>query len=126
VSGEGLLIALALIVTVGLWVASPLWSNRSKTKNELEIKQKQVERLWVFYEQALRNIHDLEDDHATGKISAEDYQREREEWTQRGIALLKALDSLDTDGIMASTAAHDDTIDDAIESAVAAYRAKQQ
>jgi hypothetical protein len=124
VSGEGLLVALALIVTVGLWISSPLWSDRSKTKNDLETKQKQVERLWVFYEQALRNIRDLEDDHATGKISAEDYQREREEWTQRGIALLKALDSLGTDSIITSSAP--EKIDDAIEAAVAAYRAKQQ
>jgi cytochrome c-type biogenesis protein CcmI len=124
VSFEGLLFALVLVLTVGLWVAAPLWGDRSKAKNELEAKQKQIERLWMFYEQALSNIRDLEDDHATGKINAEDYQREREEWTQRGIALLKALDTLDADSIMTSAAP--EAIDDAIESAVAAYRAKQQ
>ncbi len=126
---EGLLFALVLIGIVGLWVFAPLLGDKSRQKTDVETQQKQREQLLVLYEQALRNIRDLEDDYATSKINADDYQREREEWTQRGIALLKALDALDTHGIMTPDAPaatpESANVNEAIEAAVAAYRAKK-
>lgn len=127
---EGLVFAFILVAIVALWVFAPMLGEKSKQKIEGEIQQKQHERLLVFYEQTLRNIRDLDDDHATGKISATDYQREREEWAQRGVALLKALDSLNTQGIMTpdtyTLMSEDASVDDAIEAAVAAYRAQKE
>lgn len=127
---EGLVFAFILVAIVALWIFTPFFGEKSKQKIEVEIQQKQHERLIVFYEQTLRNIRDLDDDHATGKISAKDYQREREEWTQRGVALLKALDSLNTQGIMTldtyTLMSEDASVDDAIEAAVAAYRAQKE
>jgi cytochrome c-type biogenesis protein CcmI len=122
VSLEGLLFTIILIGMVALWVFYPLFTaGKSKATTDSQTR----ERLLTLYEQTLRNIRDLDDDHATGKISTEDYQREREDATQRGIALLKALDSLEAQGIMTPDAQKDVAMDDAIEAAVAKYRAQQ-
>ncbi|MFN8376236.1 MAG: hypothetical protein U0694_29610 [Anaerolineae bacterium] len=127
-SAQGLLFALILIGTVALWVFSPLVTEPPKRRDSFHGQgaiPRQREQLSELYEQALRNILDLDDDYATGKTSGIDYQRERERWTQRAISLLKALDSLDAQSIMAPETPEDAEVDDAIEAAIAAYRSKQ-
>lgn len=122
-SVEGLLFAFILVAMVGLWVFYPLFMARRSIDAQ---NSQQRERLLTLYAQTLRNIRDLDEDHATGKINADEYQHEREDATQRGIALLKALDSLEAQGIMTPDTQADASIDDAIEAAVAAYRAQRE
>ncbi|MEO8396697.1 MAG: hypothetical protein ABI700_27135, partial [Chloroflexota bacterium] len=80
----------------------------------------------VYYERVLRNIHDLDEDHAIGKIDEGEYSSEREEWAQRGAQVLQALDSITEKSVIAETpaddAAVDGAIDDAIEAAIQTYR----
>ena len=123
-SPEGLVIALALLIFVGLWIGAPLLRRESPRLSDDALAQKQRERLLVYYERVLTNIRDLEEDHATGKIRTTAYEDEREEWVQRGIQILKALDSTQAIPTAADEAAVEETIDDEIEAAIAAYRSK--
>ncbi len=123
---EGLIITLTLLVIAGLWIAAPLLNpSRQKTN---ATTQKQRERLMVHYERALNNIRDLDEDYATGKIQKEDYIQEREQWVQRGIQVLMALDELESKAQPRSEAKDDAdierSVDRQIEAAVAAYRSK--
>lgn len=126
-SYEGLMVALALAAATVIWVAAPLLRRGSKHKHDLAEEQRQEERLLVFYEQVLGNIRDLEEDHSTGKLANEDYESEREAWVQRGIQVLKTLDRLrEQHGVPLSgdgTGA-EESLDSAIEEAVAQYRRK--
>ncbi len=91
----GLVIAALMVVSVALYVFLPLL--RSQVVSEVAFQDKQRERALAYYERVLTNIRDLDDDHATGKISDDEYQTERERWMQRGIQVLKLLDTLDHD-----------------------------
>jgi hypothetical protein len=124
-SPEGLIIALALLVIVGLWIAAPLLRRQSPRLSDDALAHKQRERLSVYYERVLTNIRDLEEDHATGKMRTADYEVEREEWVQRGIQILKALDDLREAPIAADEASVEEAIDNEIEAAIAAYRSKR-
>jgi hypothetical protein len=124
-SAEGLVIALALLVIVGLWIAAPLLRRDSPRLSDDALAHKQRERLLVYYERVLTNIRDLEEDHATGKMQSQGYEAEREEWVQRGIQILKALDNLREVPIAGDEASVEETIDDEIETAIAAYRSKR-
>ncbi len=117
------LVALALTALV---VVAPLL-RRTSSANAADIRlQKQQERLLVYYERVLTNVRDLDEDHATGKMPDTDYNDERELWVQRGVQVLRALDSLDDHSIIPEAvhdeAAIDEAIDQAIESAIADYR----
>jgi hypothetical protein len=123
----GLLMGLVLVLGVAAIVAAPLLRREAKdTSSEAQL-QKQRERLLVVYERVLTNIRDLDEDHNTGKMPTGAYQEERELWVQRGIEVLKALDGLHEQQILIGTdetEAIDSAIDQRIEAAVAAYRAK--
>ncbi len=118
----GLLLSLLLAGIAIAIVAAPLLrSRRGGRTGENHAYQQEQHR--VSYERVLTNILDLDEDLATGKISEADHQTEREIWLQRGIQLLRALDSLEDD----IEVAHEDAdIDQAIEAAVAAHRAGAQ
>jgi hypothetical protein len=130
----GLAIALTMLVIVILWVVAPLLDRRRPAAPDAQAAERQRERLLVNYERTLRNIRDLEEDYATGKIQPEDYQAEREQWVQRGIQLLMAMDRLDqldsrTKLVAASVlrpGEADRTVDEAIEAAVAARRKQRK
>jgi hypothetical protein len=124
-SPQGLVIALALLIIAGLWVAAPLLRREPSQISDDMLLHKKSARLLFYYEQVLTNIRDLDEDHATGKIHTKSYESEREEWVQRGIQILKALDSLH--GVPANTdeAGIEEAIDDEIEAAIAAYRSKR-
>ncbi len=123
-SMEGVLIALVLVAGTALWIASPLLHARRPASADTQA-QKRRERLAVYYERVITNLRDLDEDFATGKIAEGDYQTEREVWMQRGIQALKALDGVETEiiAVAAETDDHiDQQIDEAIETAIAAYR----
>ena len=123
---QGLLFALLLALFVLVWIVMPLFGRPTAPSEEDPLLEKQRERLLVYYERVLRNIHDLDEDHALGKMDEGEYAREREEWAQRGVQVLQALDSITEPGTIAATpaedAAVDDAIDDAIEAAIQRYR----
>jgi len=114
---EGLVVALALLMGAALWVGAPLLRRQPPKLSG----SRQQERLLMYYERVLTNIRDLDEDHATGKLNTADYEVEREQWILRGVEILKALDNLH-DVPAANEAAVEETIDDEIEAAIAAYR----
>src|SRR5690606_23510218 len=122
----GLVFFLLLLSGVAVLVAMPLLRRESQTSAESLHIQKQRERLLAYYERVLTNLRDLDEDHATGKMPDEDYVVEREDWMQRGIEVLKTLDTLDEHSVIPESihdeAAVDEAIDDAIEAAIAARR----
>ncbi len=127
----GLAIALTMLVILALWVIVPLLDRRRPAAPDVLAAEKQRERLLVNYERTLRNIRDLDEDYATGKIQPDDYQAEREQGVQRGVQLLMAMDQLQPASRAKKAAASaprpggtDRSVDEAIEAAVAARRKK--
>jgi hypothetical protein len=124
---EGLIVGMGLLLIVGVWIGFP-FLRRSVTQEQVNLIQRQRERLVIYYERTLTNLRDLDEDHATGKTDAETFEAERELWVQRGIQALKALDQLDGNEPIPAEAADVETVDSAIDSmieeAVAQYRSK--
>jgi hypothetical protein len=123
---EGLLIAIVLTGISIAWVALPLLRGVSERSRVNDTLHKRRERLLIYYERVITNIRDLDEDSATGKITDDEYNAEREDWVQRGIQVLKALDTLDESEPTAMSTvddAHADReMDAAIEAAIAARR----
>lgn len=120
-SVTGLLFAFALSAALLVWVLLPLLRGRDRRMSLLLDRQR--ERALAFYERALTNVHDLDEDHATGKISPEEYQAERAFWVDQGVRVLKLLDELDErHQIVDDPEADDRAIDEAIEAIVSARR----
>lgn len=124
----GLIFALILAALVVIWIGAPLRQRDTKTDDDPLLK-KQRERLLVYYERVLRNIHDLDEDHTLGKIDEAHYARDREEWAQRGVQVLAALDTIADRTMIAVTpaddAAVDQAIDASIEAAIQRYRQRK-
>ncbi|MBZ0302034.1 MAG: hypothetical protein K8J31_19955 [Anaerolineae bacterium] len=122
----GLLFFLLLLGGTALLVIYPLLRREARGTEDAQYIQKQRERLLVYYERVLTNLRDLDEDHATGKMPDTTYQAEREDWEQRGIQVLKTLDTLDDHSVIPTSvhddAAVDEAIDQAIEAAIAARR----
>lgn len=128
-STPGLLFALLLAVVVVVWIGMPLLRRETRSEDDPLLK-KQRERLLVYYERILRNIHDLDEDHALGKIDDDHYTRDREDWAQRGVQVLQALDTIADRTMIAPTPADDTAvdraIDEGIEAAIQRYRQRNQ
>jgi hypothetical protein len=122
---EGLIALLVLAALFALWIGLPLIRRERERLLTVESPvERQRERLNIYYSRVLRNIHDLDEDHATGKLNDDEYTREREVWVERGVAVLKRLDELDATHLVAEESADDSTIDAAIEEAVRRVREK--
>lgn len=123
-SMQGLIITFVITAIVGLWVLLPLLRQHpSRKRATQESTNLQQERLIVIYERVLTNIRDLDEDYATGKISSDDYEAEREIWVERGITILRAMDEQTPLDIPDESDEH--VVEDAIEAAVKAYRQNQ-
>jgi hypothetical protein len=120
-SVEGIIFAVILTAGVAFVALRPLFRARSITTSTS--REKQRERVLAYYERVLLNVRDLDDDHATGKIHADEYAQERELWVSRGTALLALLDELDDHNI-AEADASDAEIDALIEAKVSALKQK--
>jgi hypothetical protein len=128
-------IAAAVMVILGLaWLALPILRRRYAISGEELARQKEHETLLTLYERTLSAIRDLDEDHLTGKLAQADYEAERAYWTERGVAVLQALEK--TGGRKPAhrrkTAYHrqpltagetdaDAALDDAIERAISSY-----
>lgn len=125
----GIVFALVLTTLVLVLVVLPLFQRGAASPGDA-LADKQRERLLVYYERVLRNIRDLDEDHALGKIAEGEYRQERELWAARGVQVLKALDSLAEQSMIAPSpvedAAVDLAIDEAIEAAVRDLRRTSQ
>ncbi|MDZ4767205.1 MAG: hypothetical protein SGI73_21900 [Chloroflexota bacterium] len=126
----GLIAALLLTSLVVLVIALPLIMHRADGDAD-ERTQKRRDRITVYYERVLRNLHDLDEDFALGKLDADDYGRDRALWLERGAAALRALDELNATSPAAALfgvgESDDGQIDDAaVEAAIRAYRQKQE
>lgn len=122
-SVPGLLIALLLSLVALAIVAHPLLRPARPRRSAGSSLRRESERVQTYYERVLTNIRDLDEDFATGKINEDDYRAEREVWAQRGIQLLRVRDQLEREGSSAAAGKDAEQIDQAIEEAVAAYRA---
>lgn len=129
-STQGILLAIVLTGISLAWVLMPLLRGQTTRNRSREAYAKRRERLLVYYERIITNIRDLDEDYATGKLAEDEYTPEREDWVQRGIQVLKALDALEADAPPSEPpttdeAAIDREIDSAIEAAIAARRTRQ-
>jgi len=108
-----LLLSLALLLLVGFIVARPILEQRGAREKEIS----RADQLVAERESLLTALRDLDFDHATGKISDEDYAPQRAQLVAQGVAVLKQLDAL-------RPALREDTASaaDEIERAVAARR----
>jgi hypothetical protein len=126
---EGLITGFVLFGAVVLLAALPLLRRDPTFDHDTARLARQRERAQVYYERVLRNIRDLDEDHALGKLDDGDYQLERQLWAERGVQALRLLEQLQA-GTMIVPASSDDTtidrsLDEAVEAAIAAYREKR-
>lgn len=123
---EGLILGFVVFSGVVLFVALPLLRRDAPFDQQAAQIARQRERAHLYYERVLRNLRDLDEDHALGKLDDDSYHQEREVWAQRGVQVLKALDTLEAGALIAAQGAEDAEIDrsldDAVEAAIAAYR----
>ncbi len=119
-SAGGLIAAILLVTGTALIIALPFLQSAGRKKTADEAFLKQQDRVIAYYERALQNIRDLDEDHALGKLSEESYRQDRELWAQRGAQALKLLDDLTTEN---SEPTGD--LDAAIEKMVAQSRDKR-
>ncbi|MFN8377744.1 MAG: hypothetical protein U0452_03655 [Anaerolineae bacterium] len=115
----GLLGALVLTALVLAFIAAP-FLRRSKGPDRRAATDLQRERVLAYYERVLRNVRDLDEDYALGKLDEADYQHDRATWTERGVQALKLLDQLDAGSAGVSASSDAAELDAAVERAVKA------
>jgi hypothetical protein len=126
----GLIVSLVLLAIAVIGVALPFLQQRRNQNRELATALSQIKRdeLLTDYERVLATIRDLDEDHQTGKLAPDTYQRERAYWTEQGILLLQKLEpdaeALSTESEV-DNAGDSDALDDAVERAIAEYRRAQ-
>ncbi|MCK6576828.1 MAG: hypothetical protein L6Q98_01855 [Anaerolineae bacterium] len=123
---EGLLFTLILAAAVLFIIAAPLLIRRREQDAPGSAPgDLQRERLQTYYDRALSNLRDLDEDFALGKIEPALYEQDRAVWVERGVQALKALDLLANLHGAGGGSSGDADLDQAIEAAVkAAQRAK--
>jgi hypothetical protein len=116
---EGFILSAVIALIFMLFLAYPFW--KQKTHDQLILSQdvqRQRERVLLYYERVLRNIHDLDEDHSLGKLDSAEYQVERGQWVARGVTALKTLETLDEQHLFAPADADIATVDQAIDRSV--------
>lgn len=111
----GLIVSTIILALVLAWVGAPFIQRRIDTAPRDNATFRQRERLHIYYERVLRNLHDLDEDFATGKLNEGDYRTDRALWAQRGVAALRTLDALGSENLVAPETADDAAVDAAID-----------
>lgn len=84
-----ILLSILLVALVGAFVARPLLVRAAPPAR----RASPAEELTADYDAVLTALRDLDFDHTTGKIAAEDYEPQRAALTARGVVLLKQIDA---------------------------------
>lgn len=116
---EGFVLSALIALLLMLCLAYPFW--KQDTHDQMMVSHdahRQRERVLLYYERVLRNIHDLDEDHSLGKLDTHEYQAERQQWMARGVVALKSLETLDDEHLIAPADADVATVDEAINYAV--------
>ena len=121
----GLIGSLILTALVLAFIAAPFLRRRAGPDRQAAADL-QRECILAYYERVLRNVRDLDEDHALGKLDEDDYQHDRAIWTERGIQALKLLDALDAGSSGVSTSSDAAELDAAVERAVQAAVGKMR
>jgi hypothetical protein len=131
VSPEGLILSAVIVLLTIAFVAWPfLKRNQAAMHLDDVAYRKERERLLTYYTQVISSVRDLDEDLATGKVDRAIYDKERQAWTERGVAILQALDTLEgvappvtAAGSPPAQAHHQDSpdLDAIIEAEIAAY-----
>lgn len=116
---EGFILSAVIALILMLSLAYPFWMQETHQQIILsQDAQRQRERVLLYYERVLRNIHDLDEDHSLGKLDSAEYQAERSQWMARGVVALKSLETLDDDHLFAPADSDVATVDQAIDASV--------
>ena len=115
---EGLIASLVIVLLSLAYVLVPLLRRKRVVVNANDPVIRQRDRLEVYYDRVLRNLHDLDEDFATGKLNDYEYQQDRELWVERGVWTLHKLEELDSTHLVAPADADDVSIDEAIDAAI--------
>jgi aminoglycoside phosphotransferase (APT) family kinase protein len=113
-SNASIVVAFVLATLLLVWLALPILRGYYHSPTVTPVEQQRI-RLQRYYTRVLQNLHDIDEDFATGKLDADQHRHLREQWIQRGIQALKALDALETDHLLAEEPIGDDALDQAIE-----------
>jgi hypothetical protein len=84
-----LLLGLALLILVAAYIARPLFEREAAKPLAAALDS----ALLAERDNVLTALRDLDFDHSTGKIAAEDYQAQRAALVSRGAAILQQLDA---------------------------------
>ena len=90
-----ILFSLAMILLVAAYVLQPLSSSQRGGYRDIsrELSALQAER-----DRVLDSIQEIDMDHSMGKVSEEDYQRQRSSLALEGAGILRSIDELQSDG----------------------------
>jgi hypothetical protein len=89
-----LLLAVAIVVLVAWFVTAPLRGRPSTVPDKESERQAELADLDARKEAKYRQIRDAETDHASGKLSDEDYGRLDGELRKEAVDILKKIDRL--------------------------------
>lgn len=95
-STGGIFLLLAFLIIAASFVVWPLIIGRESSHRKTP---SQLEKLQAEREAVLIAIRDLDFDYQTGKLIEQDYTTQRESLVQRGVELLKQIDTLESDAI---------------------------
>lgn len=125
---QSLILGVVIVALTALIVLWPLVSGAGKEKRE-SAPSTALETLLAERDAIYTVIRDLDFDFETGKLTEADYQAQREQWVERGVDVLKALDAAQVNGAAAApangtaaTPAEPDDLESQIEAAIAARR----
>lgn len=107
---------LALLILVGLFIGRPLFENAKLLVKQQEAEEHSHSMLMAERDRILNALHELDFDHALGKIPEEDYPHQRALLLQRGADILRELDAGEVNQ-------RQETAEVLLEEAIAARRA---
>ncbi len=111
---------LALLILVALFISRPFFERPVVEENAMSVQEEHdYSSLLAERDRILNALQELDFDHVLGKIPDEDYPAQRAFLLQKGTAVLKQLDEIQTPGIIESG----DDLDTRIEAAIAQRRA---
>jgi len=119
----GLLIAFVLTIAVIALIGAPLLRRPGVSADSETVRRR--EKYGALYDRALRNVRDLDEDHALGKIDPDLYTADRAVWLERGVWALKMLDKVERQAsdVPPAPPMTDADMDAAIDAAIARARA---